>query len=204
MKEAVLKALSTMDAAVDTQWTGDGSPKVDFVSEVSGITNLSRKDITEAAPLFSKSNMILDLEKDDPFEEVEEIADSTLSELDEWQERQARNIENRSHPDVLDAVEEIREIEASLAEGKKALEKANENYRKMVEKYAPTQNSPKDNQLGIMNHIQSQVKQRQQRVASGADIMKMVKAQAKAPIDRVAARPSGYGKTRQVRGAQVE
>lgn len=52
----IREALAQMDSMDDDQWTGDGLPKVDFVSGLMG-KNVTRKEITDAAPHFSRSNM---------------------------------------------------------------------------------------------------------------------------------------------------
>jgi hypothetical protein len=50
------EALMSMDPFDDDQWTGEGLPKVDFVASlIEG--NVTRKDITEAAPQFTRENM---------------------------------------------------------------------------------------------------------------------------------------------------
>lgn len=51
----IREALAQMDTLDNDQWTADGSPKVDTVSEILGRTT-TRKEITDAAPHFTREN----------------------------------------------------------------------------------------------------------------------------------------------------
>lgn len=50
----IQKALAQLDPANDDHWTSDGAPRVDVVSEITGDKSLKRKDITDAAPKFTR------------------------------------------------------------------------------------------------------------------------------------------------------
>jgi hypothetical protein len=68
---AVLRSLDTTD---DSRWTGDGLPRVEFVSEIMG-RNVTRREITETAPLFTRLSPVIPGEEPDP----ETESDPTLS-----------------------------------------------------------------------------------------------------------------------------
>lgn len=54
----IKEALAQLDALDDEQWTQDGAPKTDVVSELVG-KKVSRAEIIEAAPKFSRENQDL-------------------------------------------------------------------------------------------------------------------------------------------------
>lgn len=51
----IREALGQLDSIDDDQWTGEGLPKVDVVSSILGRTT-TRKEITDAAPHFTRTN----------------------------------------------------------------------------------------------------------------------------------------------------
>lgn len=63
-------ALSQLDEFNDDHWTGDGMPKTDKVSELVG-QKITRKQILDAAPHFTRNN--LDLGDGEENEEEEEL-----------------------------------------------------------------------------------------------------------------------------------
>lgn len=98
----ILLALSQLDTTNDEHWTDAGLPLVDVVSELAGI-NLSRADITEVAPEFTRDNNALtdeqialleqtsvDDEVEIPTEDSEEVVDA----VQEKTERLRENILN--------------------------------------------------------------------------------------------------------------
>lgn len=60
MNEQILEALRQLDGMDDSHWTGDGAPKVDVVKNLSGLESLTRQNIIDAAPQFSRENMELE------------------------------------------------------------------------------------------------------------------------------------------------
>lgn len=56
----ILEALSALDTDNDDDWTKDGLPKTEAVSEVVGET-VTRAQITEVAPQFSRTNSVLEV-----------------------------------------------------------------------------------------------------------------------------------------------
>lgn len=65
----IREALSQLDTLDDDLWTSEGYPKIDAVKELLG-RSVTRQEIVEAAPQFSRSNPIVEEEKQD--EEVSE------------------------------------------------------------------------------------------------------------------------------------
>lgn len=55
----IKEALAQMDVLDDEQWTQEGSPKTEVVSELVG-SKVSRADITNAAPKFTRQNPVID------------------------------------------------------------------------------------------------------------------------------------------------
>lgn len=60
----IREALSQLDSMEDEHWTTDGAPKVEAVSELVG-EKVSRQDIIDTAPHFSRENMELEGGDDD-------------------------------------------------------------------------------------------------------------------------------------------
>lgn len=56
-------ALMQMDAFDDNQWTADGAPKLDALSELVG-EKVKRQDVMDVAPEFSKDNMVVPSDED--------------------------------------------------------------------------------------------------------------------------------------------
>lgn len=65
----IREALSQLDTLDDDQWTTEGAPKIEAVKELLG-SPVTRQDIINAAPHFSRENPILEEEKTDG-EEIE-------------------------------------------------------------------------------------------------------------------------------------
>jgi hypothetical protein len=72
IKEALLK----LDPTNDDLWTEDGLPRVDVLSALVGKA-LERKDVTDAAPLFTRANPVVDGESAKPVEGAAEETDKS-------------------------------------------------------------------------------------------------------------------------------
>lgn len=80
----IKEALVQMDTLDDDQWTQDGAPKTETVSELVG-SKVSRADITNAAPKFSRENPVIDGMEPEPDAvqqeaETEEVGDTSVIE----------------------------------------------------------------------------------------------------------------------------
>lgn len=72
----IKEALSQLDALDDDQWTTDGSPKTDVVSDLVG-KKTSRAEIISMAPKFTRENMDLSDVNDNPVKEEEKEIDAS-------------------------------------------------------------------------------------------------------------------------------
>ncbi len=59
MSQKITAALAKLDPANDNHWTADGAPRIEAVRMISGDQTISRDDITQAAPMFTRSNAML-------------------------------------------------------------------------------------------------------------------------------------------------
>lgn len=82
----IVEALAQMDVLDDEQWTQEGSPKTEVVSDLVG-SKVSRADITNAAPKFTRQNPVIDgmetEEKNDAVQQetqAEEVIDTSVLE----------------------------------------------------------------------------------------------------------------------------
>lgn len=50
----IVEALGTLDPANDEQWTADGLPRMDVIEELVGDKSITRADVTNAAPDFTR------------------------------------------------------------------------------------------------------------------------------------------------------
>jgi len=210
----IKEALTALDVADDEQWTADGLPKVDTMQEATANPELKRADITEAAPLFTRTNPVLEVEdvtageKSDVGTSPEEIA--AAAELAAAGEGDGDKPEDevdpdaevgtgRDHPDVLAAQAEIEMLNEVKTEADKRLVIANKHLHKMLSMHAPLKRSSKDNQRGIMHHIQSQIAGRATRASNGAQLKDLLMQAAKSPLDQAAMPKLGHGTKRVVR-----
>lgn len=70
------QALATMDPSKDDQWTGDGLPRLELLQKLTENPKLTRKEVTDAAPAFTRDSMQADpepKEEPDPKEEPEVV-----------------------------------------------------------------------------------------------------------------------------------
>lgn len=79
----ILEALAQLDTLDDDQWTQDGAPKVDVVSELVGMI-VTRSEIISAAPKFTRDNPVTDLEpeqnQEPPVQEPDASVDTSVIE----------------------------------------------------------------------------------------------------------------------------
>ena len=109
------EALASMDALDDDQWTTDGAPKIDTVSELVG-EKITRQDIVDAAPEFSKSNMVI---PDDVDEEAEaaKLAEPEAEKLAEVEAQEKKDAEEAEATKLAEEAEvEDEEVDLSLIE----------------------------------------------------------------------------------------
>jgi len=179
-EQQIKEALSLLDPTDNDHWTADGLPKIDVVSSLAEIKGLKRSDITKAAPTFTREN---------PSFEVHATTEGDTSGLTDEDE-------------IIDGLDES---ETALAEAEAILAKANARAVEAQEKVMAAQKvrdaimeerskniHPHQNQLDIMEFLQSQQRIRQDRFKRAQAVVSMPKA----PIDQAMARKKGFGISR--------
>ncbi len=75
--DQILEVLSTLDPSNKDHWTQDGQPRLGAVGDVT------RQQILEVAPLFSRSNPVVEQEQEQPItdEEVKAAVDGLANEM---------------------------------------------------------------------------------------------------------------------------
>ena len=131
----ILEALAALDVEDNEHWTNDGQPAVAAMQEATGDAELTRAQITEAAPLFSRENPVLEVPDPEPdtiadpntdpdevlgdFSEADigddEVVDkpsgpTEAEEIADFTERADANATGRDHPDVLAAQAGVDEL----------------------------------------------------------------------------------------------
>lgn len=211
-KAAILEALSMLEADNADHWTTEGLPKVEVIEDATGL-ELKRKDITEAAPLFNKTNM--ELETEVPTNDPEADPDAPVladdadasdaeqeatgltadEEVSAFLEKANSDAEARNHPAIVEAAKAVDEAVKAKMAADKALAQAHADHKAAVDKYAP-KNDPRSNQLAIMAHIEGQKKQREARAAEAAALKEAMGQVSRAPIDETSQRQLGHGHQR--------
>lgn len=219
----IKEALASLDALDDEQWTQDGAPKTDVVSELVG-HKVSRAEIIEAAPKFSRENMVVEDEKEPEVEtekepeveiETEEtvIDNSVLEAFAEMDpmlpEELAAKVLSKIDPMQLESVEKllIEQIAVSAAKQKdidemnRRLKLSLATTRLWIKRLVPDMN----NQQAIQEYIkQSQANRAAknsaiQQILGGAKLSDLVKLDPRAAIDRAFARKTARGGNRPTR-----
>ncbi len=95
----IKEALSLMDATDDSQWTGDGMPRIDHLSKVVQNPKLTRKDITDAEPQFTRASLLPSADDQNPMD------DGTGQET--GQEKEPGNGETLSAPEKAEEAEAV-------------------------------------------------------------------------------------------------
>ena len=201
----IKEALMSMDALDDEQWTGDGAPKVDVVSEVVG-EKVTRQQILDLAPEFSQSNMVIASEEEqpeggDPASEDEAQAEASMETIVEYLDGEpltdADFIPLLMKTDVLalDTLEKV--LVEQLTASEEAIARANDLKNRLKRSLAFTRNRIKSeipdmsNQQAIQAFIKSQTEQRGQRVEKTRELLAGVDIKSLDPrsaIDRAMAR----------------
>lgn len=219
----IKEALAQLDTLDDDQWTADGAPKTDAVSTLVG-EKVSRSDITEAAPKFSRSNNDLeesatgdDPEAEKPAEETaepeeldttlviefadmdpmlpEELVEKVLKKLDP---RLLPEIENIIHAQII----EFEKREKEMEELKRKLKLSRATAQLWIKQLVPDMS----NQEAIQAYIRSSHANRTKAaetirsVLGGLKPADIAKLDPRAPIDRAFSRKTTRGGARPVRG----
>ncbi len=213
----IKEALASLDALDDEQWTQDGAPKTDVVSELVG-HKVSRAEIIEAAPKFSRENMVIEDEKEPEVETETETEETVLdnSVLEAFAEMEpmlpeelAAKVLSKIDPMQLESVEKllIEQIAVSAAKQKeidemnRRLKLSLATTRLWIKQLVPDMN----NQQAIQEYIKRSQANRAaknaavQQILGGAKLSDLVKLDPRAAIDRAFARKTARGGNRPTR-----
>lgn len=215
----IKEALGQLDTFDDDQWTQEGAPRTDVVGELVG-EKVTRQQIIDAAPKFTRSNPVIDgLETKEDENAVQEeerpqevsgtpIIDRYLAEgpmqpqeflelLRKLPENQLAVMENV----LVRQQQEIEKKESDLAELKRLVKLALANTRADIKNKVPDM----DNMEAIQHFIKSQTASRKERaeftrqVLGGLTPGDLARLDPRAPIDRAMARKNPRGTARPVR-----
>ena len=194
--EKIREALSALDPADDDLWTRDGLPRTEVLSELVEVSALSRKEITQAAPRFTREHPDLSLGEDGP---PETSGAPTRDQDDE---------DPDSHdPGPIAETEELEleQAEAAVHHAQSVLDAANRKLAevrvvrdRLVEAKERAQRDPN----GTMHTIQSYLRRRstisEERGSQRARILASgIKPEdffpSKSPIDHAMRRKTGFG-----------
>ena len=211
----IKEALASLDALDDEQWTQDGAPKTDVVSELVG-HKVSRAEIIEMAPKFSRENMVVEDEKEPEVKtETEEtvLDNSVLEAFAEMEpmlpEELSAKVLSKIDPMQLESVEKflIEQIAVSAAK-QKEIDEMNRRLklglattRLWIKQLVPDMN----NQQAIQEYIKHSQANRAaknaavQQILGGAKLSDLVKLDPRAAIDRAFARKTARGGNRPTR-----
>ena len=219
----IKEALAQLDTLDDDQWTTDGAPKTETVSEIMG-SKVSRADITAAAPKFSRSNG--DLEEVEPVVEnkqpevkeaepeatpvdtsiLEAFADMDPMLPEELAEKVLSKIDPRLLPEVdlmfAAQIAEFEKREKEMEEVKRKLKLGRALTTTWIKQLVPDMS----NQEAIQAYIRSSTEKRAaaaeniRNVLGGLKPADIAKLDPRAPIDRAFARKTQRGGNRPVRG----
>lgn len=208
----ILEALSALDPDNKEDWTKDGLPKTDVVSDLVG-EPITRAQITEAAPLFTKDNLVLEVTSPDPEVPFEPGTDPDTptdeeggendgginqDEYDDEQENIADESDapvtgmGRDHPEVVKTGKALEDAAKALKKAQEAHTKASKAHSATVQKYAPLTQTPEENQKGIMTHIEADLKRKEAKFTA-AQAVNTALAQIGNPIDRANVKPEHRG-----------
>jgi len=218
----IKEALAQLDSMEDSHWTADGAPAVDAVSGLVG-KKVTRADITNAAPKFSRENMDLTevettnaVSEEGQGQEVivdEELDTSVLEEFVEMEpmlpNELADKVLSKIDPKLLPEVERMLSEQIAMVEAKQR--EVEEMNRKLKLSKALTQTWIKQlipdmsNQEAIQAYIRSSAANRSakaaeiQRVLGGLKPADIAKLDPRAAIDRAFARKTARGGQRPTR-----
>lgn len=217
----IKEALAQLDSMEDSHWTADGAPAVDAVSTLME-KKVTRAEITNAAPKFSRENMDLtevettNAVSEEGQEEVivdEELDTSVLEEFVEMEpmlpNELADKVLSKINPKLLPEVERMLSEQIAMVEAKQR--EVEEMNRKLKLGKALTQTWIKQlipdmsNQEAIQAYIRSSAANRAakaaeiQRVLGGLKPADIAKLDPRAAIDKAFARKTARGGQRPVR-----
>lgn len=223
MSQAITHALRELDPANDEHWTKQGLPQVAVVANLSGVLTLTRAELNGIAPDFNRetaqqyreSFSITSSSQPDPSDREPETGapgapDLSLDDEGEGIEEGVGDQAEDEHPaqlpadlrkQTLDAIHgELHAIRKEIAMLRAREDDLIRLSDQIVTEGVP-ENSELENQLGIMNWIEAQNVERQQRAERQRELIALgvqpdELAGRKAPIDAAMGRNLGFGQSR--------
>ncbi len=210
----IREALQQLDAFNDDHWTNDGAPKIDAVKELTG-GPVSRQDIIDAAPDFSKDNQVvpeIKTDDDDSKEPLIEEPAEYIGKLEQFVEAGPMDPHEfavflRDYPK-----EGLVDLQAIMITQREAVQEAVKTAAEMtlrvkiglnwVNSRIKVEIPDMNNQQAIQHFIKSQAQTRQAKVEATREILKGVKLSdldPRAAIDRAMARKTARGAGRPTR-----
>lgn len=215
----IREALSQLDSLDDDQWTTDGAPRTEVVSELVG-RKVTRAEIINAAPKFSRSNMEL-IEENSDAKEVEELRQGEEEVTDTSAIEAFLDQDPMLPSDFVQQVlktmptNQLSVLETMLIEQLAAVDvkqnELDEMRRRVKANLASTRATIKafipdmDNQQAIQSYIKKQNEQRLARALRMKEVLgdmkpsEFAKLDPRAVIDRAFARKTARGGQRPVR-----
>lgn len=168
LKEKIIDALMMMDSMDDDQWTTDGSPKVDVVNDLGELEGVTRAQILEAAPKFSRENF-----------------DTSASEDEEKsEEKSEENTQGYDHPAIVEAQEAYDKAVKNAAKAKKAEREAGDHLNEVIDRLMRKKNDRQANTKNVMDAIAASNASRAKRVEEFNANRALLTGQApKSPLD---------------------
>jgi signal recognition particle GTPase len=194
IKDALLK----LDVNDDDKWTMDGLPKVDAL----GIADIKRKDITNVAPFFTRTNPEISSDEDGATDEDNQ-EEATVEEVEFTESDVVGNDDLDTRQ--IKAKKVLEEKLAVLNQAKKEYELAEKILDDIEIQIAKTGRG-QSTQQDIIDHIRNQHDQRMKRAERMQAVIQagiVPNYASKSPIDQAMANKNTRGTQRPVRGANV-
>lgn len=207
----IREALSKLDLFDDSQWTDEGSPKIDAVKQLLG-RPVKREEIINAAPHFSRENPIIEgLDEvdviDDEVLDVEPLADNSFIEafksLEPMQPAVFLGFLQRVPKELLQELLEVMQAQQrEIAQAKKDLEEKDRMIRvEILHTKARIQREIPDisDREANMLYIKRQQEIRAQKYAATSALLKGIDPRTldpRAQIDRAMAKKTARGGNR--------
>lgn len=201
----IKEALGQLDTLNDEQWTSEGMPKVDVVSTLVGST-VTRQQIIDAAPKFSRQNTDLDAEEEGAEEEEVQPVEINEDLIVDFLKAEPKTVQDfleflKDVPveQLLELEEGLREQQSQLNKSRTMLEEFDGRVRQAlsftkarIKRDVPDMSDAEANRA----YLRSQAEARAEKAAISQALLKGVDVSAldpRAPIDRAFARKTGRG-----------
>lgn len=214
----IREALGTLDTFDDNLWTSEGLPRLDALKDLLGRT-VTRQEVTDAAPKFTRSNTDLSMIEDQPSPLSEAQAppadpldledySSILASFHEASPMSVKDFTAFLSTVPVGALESLLGLifnqQQAVIQKRNELEEMDRNlktFKLFTETRLQREVPDMSDQAAIMAFIKSQTEQRAQKKQVMNDIFKGIdlsKFDPRAPIDRAMARKTARGTQRPI------